>query len=519
MLFFYILYFNNYKPKILIKILKIATMTTIRNLIGVLSLLYVINIVSAQINPYMTLEWRYLAREAINDIHISDLNGDGKREIIAASYDNHIHLISHNGSKIWKYNAKCAVFSVYAGDIDNDGCDEILAGSCRPVHIFDYNMNLKSKFVTKDDVKKIITADFDLDDKLDIIAVSGSMRDHTIYIFNDNFDILWQKSFRGDFPWGIAISDLDGDGKKEVIVGSSYLMVYDNEGRLRWKFDTNTIYDLIVDDIDMDGGEEIIVGTHPTLYVITNDGNLKWKFNTFGTIKSVHISDLEGDGEKEIIVGSDKLYLLDSKGNLIWDFDTNSSVNKVTSGDLDWDSIEEIVSGSKKIHVIDKSKEVEFEYSPYREVSDIEISDLDDDGKNELISAGKDFTVYCFKAREIYINQKRFYEFYERGKNLFDKGDYENARIELEKAINITKLPNTGISPDDINDCHSMLNKINSIISTSTSTLQTTLSTTPTTSSLLTTTTLEETRGFPVIYGVIFGVMIIIVAAILMKKR
>ncbi|HIE34279.1 MAG TPA: hypothetical protein EYP86_03995 [Candidatus Altiarchaeales archaeon] len=484
-------------------------------------ILTLIMLVDAQTNPYITLEWKYKAREAINDIHVADVDNDGKKEIVAGSYDNHVHLIGYNGSKIWKYNARCPVYSVSAADVDRDSYKEILSGSCRPVHILSYDKGVEAKFLTNDQVKKIITGDFDSDGKEDVMAVSGWERNSVVYIFNNNSEILWQNSFRGGFPWGLAMADLDNDNEKEVIIGSTSVMVYGRDKKLKWRYDTeNFVYDLIVDDIDNDNKKEIIVGTHLMIYVIDYEGNLKWKYETPTTVKSIYAVDLDNDGKKEVIAGSDKVYLFDNGGNLLWDFQTNGSVNTVTAGDMDWDGIKEIAVGSEHLYVLDKDGNLQLEYIPYRDIIDVWISDLDGDGKNELIAGGQDYTVYCFKSREIYVNQQRFYEFYGSGKSLYRQNDYENARIELEKAIEISKLTTTGLSQDDIDDCNSMLENINKILRPETTTSTTIRETTIVQET--TTSTIEAPQGgqeLPLIPIISVVLTIVIIAYLVLKRK
>ncbi len=415
---------------------------------------------TTQSTGYLTLENKYTARMEITDLYIDDVDNDDLKEILATSYDSKLYFLDSNLNLKWKYDARSYVFTAKTLDLDNDGIKEIAVGAAS-LRALTINNTVIKKIKTSAPVKAIIIDDFDNDGFDDIMAAAGSIRSHTLYIFDKDLNIIWQKTIRGDFPWGIAIEDLNGDGQKEVIVAGSSVLTYDQDTNLIWKHDLDgSAYDLKIDDIDGDGIKEIIVGSHPKLKVLTTEGKLKWEYTTGGTIRSICVTDLEDDGTKEIIVGSDKVYLIDSKGNLIWDYQTIDDVYSIQSGDLNWDGIKEIAVASKKIYVLGNDAKLQWEYTPYRTATKILITDIDNDTKNDLIVGGADHNIYLFKAREIYVKEIQSHQLYADAEKLYNQGKYPEAKTKIDEAITITNTLKIGKCTEDPDQCTQLSNKI-----------------------------------------------------------
>jgi hypothetical protein len=157
-------------------------------------------------------------------------------------------------------------------------------------------------------------------------------------VTQDMTDIIFDRRIKQGWPislphvsWDQAsslvpsMSDLDNDGKKEIIVmmgGDGYsvlpeLFVFDSNGTLRWSKEVGG-YPLLprtiptaISDIDNDGFKEILavnykgVGTTGELYAFNHDGSVLWVASTPGSGDSVAVGDINGDGNKEITLASD----------------------------------------------------------------------------------------------------------------------------------------------------------------------------------------------------------------------
>lgn len=188
-----------------------------KKILILLLLVMLANPAVAESESYLTLKWIYSTRAGITDVHVADLDNDGVKEVIVSSYDGYFYVIDEEGNLKFKYYAYCPVYTVNAADVNNDGIEEIIAGSCRPAHIVGPDGNAISKIVTQDDVKSTYIEDFDDDGYGDIMLASGSIRNHMVYIFDRKSNTLFREEIQGAYPKALSISDLDNDGKKELM--------------------------------------------------------------------------------------------------------------------------------------------------------------------------------------------------------------------------------------------------------------------------------------------------------------
>ena len=139
-----------------------------------------------------------------------------------------------------------------------------------------------------------------------------------------------------------VVSDLDGDGKKEIIFSNySITVLNEKDGSVKWKVNSgldmktpfksssksvgHTWCDVVVKDIDGDGSKEIISGHgNGLISVLDKNGYFKkgWpKTPTTGSVRSLKVDDLDNDGKCEIVVGYGKsthksVYVLNYDGTL-----------------------------------------------------------------------------------------------------------------------------------------------------------------------------------------------------------
>ncbi|HTQ49198.1 MAG TPA: FG-GAP-like repeat-containing protein, partial [Candidatus Acidoferrales bacterium] len=130
------------------------------------------------------------------DICIADLDGDGRADLLAADSESGQISIYQNIST----NRTLAFAPRLVLPLISGPC-------CNP--------------------SKITVADLDGDGRLDIMAINGASNLVSVLRNTSSPGVLTTNSFAsrmdiraGNYPWGIAVEDLNGDGKPDIVVGN-----------------------------------------------------------------------------------------------------------------------------------------------------------------------------------------------------------------------------------------------------------------------------------------------------------
>ncbi|XP_027072575.2 protein DEFECTIVE IN EXINE FORMATION 1-like [Coffea arabica] len=214
--------------------------------------------------------------------------------------ENYVHIDAH------------VLCTPVIADIDNDGTSEMVVAVS---YFFDreyYDNPEHSKDLGGIDIGKYVAGGivvFNLDTKqvkwstqLDLSTENGKFR---AYIYSSP-----------------TVVDLDGDGNLDILVGTSYglLYVFDHKGEMRVKFPVEMAEiqgAVIAADINDDGKIEIVTtDTHGNVAAWTTQGKEIWEQHLKSLVpQGASVGDVDGDGHTDVVVPtlSGNIYVLSGK--------------------------------------------------------------------------------------------------------------------------------------------------------------------------------------------------------------
>lgn len=211
-----------------------------------------------------------------------DVDGDGKQEIVAVSYESEsgygsgiIAILDAETNKLkWKSNGNflyevwTGLYDVCIADVDNDGNNEIVIGAGQTytgeIWIVDgKNHTIKSNHIFSNpsisEFYSLTVDDIDNDGRKELIATSSSV----LYVINPtDWSVKWSVNTGSTYSGTILRSaDVNGDGNKEIIVCKGSIILINTVDHSYWKStETNyTNFDLF--DFNNDGVVDILAST------------------------------------------------------------------------------------------------------------------------------------------------------------------------------------------------------------------------------------------------------------------
>lgn len=293
------------------------------------------------------------------DVAASDLDDDGKPDLVVASYSavSVLRNTSTKGSltsssfgpKVDIVTNAISASSLAMGDLDGDGKTDIVAisgfGNANSVTVIRNNstpgfINAASfqsfVFAVGSNPQKVTLADLDLDGKLDVITANGNNSISILHASSDEFGIAFESHVDINLTTPgtaetVAAADMDLDGKPDLVEynfsNNQYtISVLRNLSESRTinlgsfalpvSFGAGAISDsdIAIGDLDNDGRPDMLAnfGSNNTLSVLKNL-SVPGNFNTasfatkvdFGTgtnpVCGKAIADINGDGHPDII--------------------------------------------------------------------------------------------------------------------------------------------------------------------------------------------------------------------------
>lgn len=350
---------------------------SLKTLILFFTILMVINNGSFAQSPYPKVKWFYNTNDfSAGQSAAKDFDGDGKYEVTFGCYrnDSSIYALNaENGSLLWKYNASatgshgCNDVATLIYDVDNNGTQEVIVpSSCNP-KTFCFNGNNGSvKWVcnTKGSDSPPTIADVDNDGKPEILH--GEFGGWVICINAEDGTVAWEIKVDGN-SWvqtAPTIVDLDNNGVLDFVVATwnfnfkDSIFAYrgDNQTRM-WAYPVHDhiYHGTAVSDLDLDGKPELVIGSYnDTLYCLNGEnGTTKWKYAGTGYIGApASLGDIDNDGSCDVVfVTGSQVKALNNNGVLKWNYNipnAGQAFRGVALADITNDAYLDVIFGSSK---------------------------------------------------------------------------------------------------------------------------------------------------------------------------
>jgi len=336
------------------------------------------------------LIWSYTMSDGASGVSgIDDVDGDGKQDVIIGTLerDGKVHMVSggskDTGNLIWSRHCGSMVWSLMLiSDVDDDGKPDVVAYSLDGRTHCISGANGSLLWSTSSSAFFHVIDDVDEDDKPEVLIRSD---DELLCLSGDKGTAIWSQTLSHGILYVLNIDDIDSDGKRDILL-VTWMYPEIPEFPMRWLYDINcmsgsdgvTIWSFNANmtvppsylpipipkvvDVNGDDKSDVILTTswldkyykyHHELLCIdgnsTGVGTQLWRKETPAEIRDLLVvRDANYDNISDVVVATTDSKILSfsgSTGALIWTYQAETALELIFSiEDVGSDSIQDIVA-------------------------------------------------------------------------------------------------------------------------------------------------------------------------------
>ncbi len=274
------------------------------------------------------VQWSFTAGSPISAVMVADVNGDGVREVVAVSMWE-ISILGPEGKLLNVISYQKGFYRPFghaSGDLDGDGRDEIVLSSGDEVLVLK-GAKVVGRYAHRGDhITHLSLADLDGDGQVELVATSTSPPwmggRGRVMVLDRRGRVRWSREAGAGRILPPCITDLNGDGRPDLVLGFSSISADTTTGRVTaltgggdelWSVPLPALEGPACGDLNGDGKADVLIADTGGNVVTLNgeNGESEWSLQLVASSPSV--GDVDGDGGPEVVVGSgqDEVYCLD----------------------------------------------------------------------------------------------------------------------------------------------------------------------------------------------------------------
>lgn len=264
--------------------------------------------------------WRHSLGAMFRDfkcVVLADLTGEGRPQVLLADDDGWVNCLDAGGRVRWRFKIDPYRASPPAvGDLDGDGSAEVVYGTDNGrVVCISADGRLRWQFRVKRNFGRSLPMIADLGGGPVVLITSSSppFGSQLYCIEGASGCLMWAGNINQQGYAALAVADIDGDGRLEVITAdkSNTVFAFAADGKPLWARHVGghgIFFSPAIADVDGDGEMEIAVGVRASrqdgrnLFLLTPKGEVKGEYSLPGSQNtSPAVADLDGDGVIETV--------------------------------------------------------------------------------------------------------------------------------------------------------------------------------------------------------------------------